>query len=63
MLKMDDNGQFYEAEAHSKHVDGIGLVADIDLARSLWMGKTFWYRGWELGTYNAETGEDGGFEV
>jgi hypothetical protein len=62
-LKMDDNGQTYEARALTGTVEGIGLVADIDAARSLWLGNTLWYRGWELGTYGAETGEIGSLKI
>jgi hypothetical protein len=58
-LEMDDGGRVYKAAARGEVVEGIGLVADIDAARSLWLGKTFWYGGDGLMTYNAETGEYG----
>jgi hypothetical protein len=54
-LRMDDNGQIYVAQAPLGTVDGIGPVADIDLARSMWLGKTLWYTNRELLTYDAST--------
>jgi hypothetical protein len=62
-LRMDDDGRVYEASTMNGTVDGIGLVADIEAARSLWLGKTLWYRGGSLGTYDADTDQVGDVKV
>ncbi len=58
-FKFEDNGEEVEATASSGSVEGIGPVADIDSARSRWLGKTLWYTGNELVTYDANANKFG----
>ena len=57
IMKMDDNGKTYSADIYSETVADIAPIADIDSARSRWLGKTLWYKGTELVTYDSQTDE------
>lgn len=58
-IKMNDNGQVYTASALDGQIDDLAAVADLELARSLWMGKALWFFGHEIATYDALTGKIG----
>lgn len=62
-IQMDDNGQTYVGSGDDETVMGIAPVADINYARSTSLGKTLWYRGRKLDTYNEATEEFGEIEL
>lgn len=58
-LRMDDTGDTIITSSRSDEVDGLALTSDIDSSRARWRGKTLWYKGFFLVTYNATTNEHG----
>lgn len=62
-LKMDDNGEIYTAQKILDTVDGIVPIADIDYARNKWLGKTLWYAGEKIATYNETTEKFGSIKL
>ena len=63
IIKMDDNGQVYKANAYFDNVDGIASVSDLKFAQRF-KGKTLWTKKYnELLSYNEDTGEYKGIEV
>lgn len=62
-FEMEDNGHRLTATAFSGTISDIALIADIDNARSKWIGKTLWYVDNKIDTYNEDTGEVGSMKV
>ncbi|MGD8454265.1 MAG: hypothetical protein PVJ57_20830 [Phycisphaerae bacterium] len=54
-LRMDDNGQVYEATAYGESIDSVAPLADIEKARAIWKGKSLWTSRNELVTYDPRT--------
>jgi hypothetical protein len=61
-IQMDDNGQIYTGWG-SESIADIAPVADIDYTRAKWLGKTLWYAGKEILTYNKNTEELGSIKL
>jgi hypothetical protein len=51
-FQMEDSKETLRATAYSETVDGIAPLADIDSARAKWLGRTLWYKGNQLVSYD-----------
>jgi hypothetical protein len=54
-LVMEDTGEKIVAEAVRNHVEGIAPISDLENARTIYVGKTLWYKKDILESYNQET--------
>ena len=62
-FEMEDNGHRLTATAYLENIHDIAPIADIDNARSRWIGKTLWYADNKISTYNEDTGKFGSIKV
>lgn len=62
-FEMEDNGHKLTATAYTESIDDIAPVADIDSARSKWLGKTLWLVKNKLDTYNEDIEEFGSVKL
>lgn len=62
-FEMEDDGRRLTATVLSGSIHGIALVADVDNARSEWLGKTLWYAKSSVSTYNEETEKFGSIKL
>lgn len=62
-FEMEDNGHRLIATAYSESIHGIAPIADIDNARSKWIGKTLWYVDNKISTYNKDTEKFGNIKI
>lgn len=56
-LKMDDGGKIYTTKAVREQMENLAPLADLEYARKAWLGRTLWFIGREVDTYDAETGK------
>jgi hypothetical protein len=61
-IQMDDNGQVYIGFGYDG-IDGIAPVADMEYARDKWLGKTLWYGGKKIDTYDETTDKFGSIKI
>jgi hypothetical protein len=62
-FKMEDNGHIIKATAYSESISGIAPIADIDNARSKFLGKTLWNKKIKLNTYNENMDKSGSVKI
>jgi hypothetical protein len=56
-MSVEETGERLRALAIGSNVSGLGPVADIELARSLYLGKTFWRESGSLRVFDERTGK------
>jgi hypothetical protein len=62
-FKMDDSGEIYIANAYNDTINDIVLLADLENARSKWLGKTLWFVDTEIKTFDSDTNDYGSIAV
>jgi hypothetical protein len=55
-IQMEDNDQIYLGSGRDS-IDGIGIVSEIDDARSKYIGKTLWFKKTRIETYDEKKDE------
>jgi len=62
-FEIKDDGRRLTATAYGGSIHNIALVADADNAGEKWLGKTLWYSGASIATYDEDTEKFGGIKV